>query len=364
MKEEASVMLYLTVDEATALCRDALLDAGVPADQTDTITDCILYASRRGVDTHGIVSILPATLAGLRAGRIRPQAAVEVVQEGPAVARIDAHQAPGPVAGAAGMDVAIERARRYGIGAAVVFNGNHFGAASYYTERARRAGMIGLAMCNAAPRVAPHQGRQPFLGTNPIAYAAPGGAWPEITFDAATSAAAAGKVGKALRRGEPIPAGWVIDAEGQPITDAARAAGSTFLHFGEHKGYGIAMLVELLTGALAGARCGLAMPRGGDEAAPQHRAYFFLALDVAQVVPPAVFAERVDQLARDAHSIAPAPGATEVLVPGEPELRAADERQARGIPFHDGDWRALLRGLAAHGYDADWVAARARPRPE
>jgi LDH2 family malate/lactate/ureidoglycolate dehydrogenase len=321
-----------------------------------------MYASRRGVDTHGIVSILPATLAGLRAGRIKPEAPVEIVQEGPAVARLDAHQAPGPVAGAAGMDLAIERARRYGIGATVVFNGNHFGAVSFYTDRARRQGMIGLAMCNASPRVAPHNGSQPFLGTNPLAYAAPGGDWPEISFDVATSAAAAGKIGKAARRGEALPAGWVIDAAGQPITDPARVGQGVFLHFGEHKGYGLAMLVELLTGALAGARCGLAMPSGRSaEGEPQYRSYFFLALDVAQFVAPAIFHERVDQLAREARSIAPLPGAAEVLVPGELELRATAERAAHGIPFHEGDWRALLRGLAQAGYDADWVDERARP---
>lgn len=355
-------MRYLTVDEATALCRDALLGAGVPPDQAATITDCIIYATVRGVDTHGIVTILPATLAGLRAGRIRPQAAITVVQEGPAVARLDANQAPGPVAGAAGMDLAIARARRYGVGATVVFNGNHVGAVSFYTDRALRQGMIGLAMCNASPRVAPHHGRQPFLGTNPLAYAAPGGAWPEIALDIATSAAAAGKIGKALRRGEPIPPGWVIDADGEPLTDPAAVGQGAFLHFGEHKGYGIAMLVELLTGALGGDRCGLAMPGGrGPEGAPQHRSYFFLALDVAQVVPLATFQARVDGLARDAKTIAPLTGA-EVLLPGEPEQRTAAERRAHGIPMPDGDWQALLRGLARAGYDEDWVAARVGSR--
>lgn len=352
-------MLYLSVAEATRLCREALLAAGVPADQTETITDCIMYATVRGVDTHGLVSILPATLAGLRAGRIRPDAHPTIVQEAPAVVRLDAQQAPGPVAGAAGMDLAIERARRYGLGAAVVFNGNHFGAVSFYTDRAVRQGMLGLAMCNAAPRVAPHNGAQPFLGTNPLAYAAPGGDWPEISLDVATSAAAAGKIARAQRRGEPLPPGWLLDADGNPSTNPCD---TTFVGFGEHKGYGIAMLVELLTGALGGDRSGLRMPRGGREADPQYRSYFFLALDVGQVVPLPTFQAHVDALAHEAKSIAPQPGASEVLVPGELELRATAERQAHGIPLPEGDWRALLRGLAAHGYDADWVAAHARPR--
>lgn len=354
-------MLYLTVAEATRLCREALLEAGLPVAQAETIADCIMYATVRGVDTHGLVSILPATLAGLRAGRICPEATIEIVQEAPAIARLDARQAPGPVAGAAGMDEAVARARRYGLGAAVVFNGNHFGAVSFYTERARRAGMLGLAMCNAAPRVAPHLGAEPFLGTNPVAYAAPGDAWPEIALDVATSAAAAGKIGKAVRRGEPLPPGWLLDADGYPSTDP-RA--TTFLPFGEHKGYGIALLVELLTGALGGDRCGLRMPRGGDEADPQHRSYFFLALDVGQVLPLDRFRAQVDALAGDAKSIRPRPGADEVLVPGELEARTAAARLSRGIPLPEPDWRALLRGLAAHGYDADWVAARARPRAE
>jgi LDH2 family malate/lactate/ureidoglycolate dehydrogenase len=315
-------MFYLSVDEATALCRDALLGAGVPPDQTETITECIMYASRRGVDTHGLVSILPATLAGLRAGRIKPEATIEIVQEGPGVARIDARQAPGPVAGAAGMDLAIAKARQCGIGATVVFNGNHFGAVSFYTDRALRAGMIGMAMCNAAPRVAPYNGSEPFLGTNPIAYAAPGGEWPDISLDVATSAAAAGKIAKAARRGEPLPTGWVIDADGAPITDPARANAGAFLHFGEHKGYGIAMLVELLTGALAGSFCGLTMPSRNSEEDPQYRSYFFLALDVARMVPLPTYQARVDQLAREAKSIAPLPGVAEVLVPGELEHRA------------------------------------------
>lgn len=348
-------MRYLAIDEATTICRDALVGAGIPADQAETITDCIMYATRRGVDTHGLVSILPATLAGLRAGRIRPHERVEIVQEGPAVVRIDAHQAPGPVAGAAGMDQAIERARQFGIGAAVVFNGNHFGAVSFYTDRALQQGMLGLAMCNASPRVAPHQGMDPFLGTNPIAYAAPGHDWPDISLDIATSAAAAGKIGKAIRRDEPIPPGWVLDSAGQPSTNPRD---TTFLHFGEHKGYGLAMLVELLTGALGGDRCGLQMPRGGNEADPQYRAYFFLAIDVGQLLPAALFRAKVDQLAREAKMNRPRPGAAEVLVPGELEHRTEAERRAQGIPLPDGDWQALQRGLAQAGYDAAWLAAR------
>jgi LDH2 family malate/lactate/ureidoglycolate dehydrogenase len=354
-------VLSVTIDEATRLCQDALRAVGASPEQTATIADCIMYASRRGVDTHGIVGILPATLAGIRAGRIDLAASPEIVQQGPAVVRIDAHHAPGPVAGAFAMDEAIARARRYGLGAAAVFNGNHFGAASYYADRALRQQMIGLAMCNAAPRVAPHLGREPFLGTNPIAYAAPGGSWPAISLDVATTVAAAGKVGKAQRRGEPIPAGWVIDGDGQPITDAARAAGSTFLHMGEHKGYGLAMLVELLTGALGGDRAGLTMPRTGGDGDRQYRSFFFLALDVDQMLPLAQFQATVDQLANDAHSIAPAPGAPEVLAPGEPELRETAARQAGGIPFHEGDWAALLRGLARAGFDEAWVDERAHP---
>jgi LDH2 family malate/lactate/ureidoglycolate dehydrogenase len=254
----------------------------------------------------------------------------------------------GPAVGKQAMKLAIAKAREYGLGTVVSFNCDHFGAASYYSSLAVREGLIGITMCNAGPAVAPYGGRKAVHGTNPISYGVPGGIEGPIILDIATSAAAHGQIFKAHRRGQSIPLGWAIDADGRPTTDAAAALKGALLPFGGHKGYGMGILVDVLTGALAGSTVALSVVHTGDPKV-RGQSFFMQAIDVERFVPKQVFQNRMDQIVRDVRSSPPAEGFGEVLLPGDLERRQEEERALLGIPLYDEDWQAMVEGLKRAG---------------
>jgi LDH2 family malate/lactate/ureidoglycolate dehydrogenase len=350
-------MLLLAEAKARALCVDALARVGLPPDEVAVCADAILFASLRGLDSHGIVSILPGICRAVAAGRIDPGAQIQ--QLAPGV--LKGNGAAGPVIGARTMRAAMAAARAHGVGAAVAFNCNHFGAASYYAALALEQDMIGVCACNAGPNVAPFGGAEALHGTNPLAYAFPGGEEPPIVLDIATSIAAFGQVGKARRRGQPLPAGWALDKAGVPTTDPAAAA--TLLPFGGHKGYGIGVLVDLLTAGLAASTIGLDVRQGDNDREHAGQSYFMLAIDPAAFGGGAALKSRADTLTRQAHGLRPAEGHQQVFMPGEIEHREAQRRRAAGIPLHDEDWAALVRGLEAAGLPAAQLAAQFGPAP-
>lgn len=347
-------MLRLSLDRARALCLAAFNALELPADQAEICTDSILFASRRGLDSHGIITILPGLAHRIANGEVDRTAPLEVVDDALATARLKGNGTIGPVIGARAMNLAIEKAKTYGIGAVSAFNCDHFGAASYYSSLAVQAGLIGLCLCNAGANVAPFGGRTGVHGTNPISYGFPGGAEGPMILDIATSAAASGQVGKALRRGQPIPLGWALDAEGKPTTDPAAALKGALLPFGGHKGYGMGILVDVLTGALAGSTVMREVIHTGD---PRTRgqSFYMQAIDVRRFVPLEIFQERLDQIVREVHATPPAEGFKEVLVPGDLEQRSEIERSRLGIPLYAEDWHAIVTGLEHAGVSTELV---------
>jgi LDH2 family malate/lactate/ureidoglycolate dehydrogenase len=234
------------------------------------------------------------------------------------------------------------------------FNCDHFGAASFYSSLAVEQGLIGLTFCNAGVAVVPYGGAKPVHGTNPISYGVPGGKAGPIILDIATSAAAHGQVFKAMRRDQPIPLGWAIDEHGHPTTDAAAAMKGALLPFGGHKGYGLGVLVDIMTGALAGATVTLSVVHSGDPSV-RGQSFYMQAIDVGRFVPPGIFQERMDQIFADIRSIPPAEGFKEVLLPGDLEQRQEIERSELGVPMYDEDWNAIVAGLTRAGVSANLV---------
>lgn len=348
-------MLRLSEAKARALCQDALTKRGLSPEDATSCANAIMFATLRGLDSHGIVSILPGICNSIAVGRIDPTS--PIVEVRPTV--LKGNGAAGPVIGERTMHRALDLAGQSGVGAAVAFNCNHFGAASYYAAMALDRGMIGICACNAAPNVAPFGGAKGLHGTNPIAYAAPGGQEPPIVLDIATSAAAHGQVNKAQRRGQAIPLGWAIDANGNPTTDPRSAA--SLLPFGGHKGYGIGILVDVLCGALAASTIATGVRQGDVDREHAGQSFFMLALDPAAFGGAAEFRERIDTLSRDVHSVPPAEGFKEVLLPGELEWREERRRRADGIPLYDEDWTALVQGLGRAGLPAEELATKYAP---
>jgi ureidoglycolate dehydrogenase (NAD+) len=303
------------------------------------VAAALVETSLRGVDSHGVAR-LPVYVERLRGGVINPRPRPSVVRRDGAVALLDGDQGPGQVAAVVATDLSVELAREHGVGVVAVRRSAHYGAAAHYTMRAARAGMVALSMTNTEPLVIAYGGSEPALGTNPISLAAPSASG-IFNLDMATSQVAINRIYNARDEGRPIPEGWGVDERGEPTTDpAAMRAG---VPLGGYKGYGLAVMVEVLCGVLAGAgvRHGVGELYGaGTE--PQDVGHFHLALDPERTVGRDRFAAVLDGLLGELRASPPAPGFDEVLVPGDPEDRARAERERTGVPIEPALWAGLV----------------------
>lgn len=301
--------------------------AGVPDADARLLADSLVQADLWGHQSHGVLR-LGWYLARLRAGSMQAQTTPEFVMDGGAVAVIDGHHGVGQVLAARAADEAIRRAKLHGIGAVGVRHSNHFGTAMYYTLRAPREGCIAFLTTNASPAMAPWGGREKLVGNNPWSIAAPAGRHAPMVMDIANTGVARGKVYLARQRGEPIPEGWAINAAGAPTTDAQEAIDGIILPMAQHKGYVIAMMMDMLAGVLTGSGFG-AQVNGPYQAEKLSQCgHLMIAMDVAAFQPPAEFAARMEQLVAAIKSVPAASGFDEVFYPGEIEARN-DVRQRR-----------------------------------
>jgi L-2-hydroxycarboxylate dehydrogenase (NAD+) len=320
---------------------------GVPAADAGQAADVLIAADRRGIDSHGVAR-LKAYCDLLAAGRVQPRATTTTLRETPSTAAIDGGNGLGLVVGPKANEIAIEKALAAGSAWVTVRNSTHYGIAGYYALAAAERGLIGWSMTNAARAVVPPGGAERMLGTNPIAVAFPAGdREPPIVIDFATSAVAFGKIQVAMRAGQRLPEGWIVDADGKSTTDpAALAAGGAMLPLGGdverggHKGYCLGALVDLLCGVLSGANWGPFVPPFlmGQHAVPERSVgagigHVFAAMRVDAFIDPAEYRKRIDDWIRTFHGTRPAAGGDGVLVPGDPERRAEAKRAVTGVPL-------------------------------
>jgi LDH2 family malate/lactate/ureidoglycolate dehydrogenase len=313
----------------------------------------MVAADLRGIESHG-VGMLELYAEYRAKGRLATAPTVRVVREGPATALIDGGGGLGHVPSARAMRLAIEKSRAAGVGAVAVRNSNHFGAAGVYALMAAEAGLIGVAtsgVWNVA--IVPTFGVDPMFGTNPIAFAAPAGRNPPFVLDMATSTAAIGKVKLAKMRGERIPEGWAVDADGAPVTDPDVALAQRRLTplggervMGGHKGYGLAAMVEILSTVLSGAAYAPLRARRYPDAERYNVGHFLMALDPGAFRGEGDFRADLDDMIDALRSSRPRDPAEPVLVAGDPERACEEERRRHGIPL-PAPRVALLRRLAA-----------------
>jgi ureidoglycolate dehydrogenase (NAD+) len=288
----------------------------------------------------------------LLAGSIRPGAELATVRDGGAVMVVDAQAGPGVAMAVRAMDRALERARLHGIAAVTVRNGNHCGMLAHLAVRAL-PDAIGIAVSNGDAQVAPWGARAKFLGTNPMAVAVPALEEPPIVLDMATSVVAHARIKAAKDRGESIPTGWAVDAEGRPTTDPARALAGALLTFGAFKGSGISLLVDLLAGTLPGGRSGPEIvPLYERLHEPQGVGHLFLALRVEAFDEPLRFRRRVDETIRRIRALPPAAGAERALLPGELEHHRARRAEHEGIELPRDAVAEVARTAALLGIEA------------
>jgi uncharacterized oxidoreductase len=301
---------------------------GSPPDLAATVAASLIEANLAGHDSHGIM-LLPRYVRAVQAGRLLPAARPEVLSRHQATAIVDGKWGWGQVAARLATETVCALAVQYGVGTVTVRHCHHIGRLGAYVEAMARAGLTGIALCNAGLIVAPYGGRERRLGTNPIAWAAPT-ARPDqpLVLDVATSAVAGGKIDVAAARGETLAPGLIVDARGVPSTAPADYhAGGALLPFGGHKGYALSVMVELLGGALSGA---------APACLPEYdhsNGTLMVAFDIGVFQPPERFVDQAERLTAALKGTPPAAGFDEVAVPGEPEARARRQRAARGIPL-------------------------------
>lgn len=300
---------------------------GVPRADAALTAEILVDTSLRGVDTHGILQ-LKGYVEQLRRGEVNPTPHIEIKQHAPATALVDGDDGLGFVVGTYAMRQAIARARAAGVGVVSVQHSNHYGAAGYYARLAPPERMIGVSLTNAVHGVAPFGSRTVYLGTNPIAIAAPGGIPGGMVLDMATSQIAWNKVYLASLQGIKIPFGWASDRDGNPTDDPVRALEGFLLPLGGYKGSGLGLMVEILTGVLSGSHTQAGASRHAEDIA-----HFFMALDVARFSPIEEFTARMDEIAGELHACEPLNDGARVYVPGEIELEVAARRSREGIPL-------------------------------
>ena len=317
---------------------------GAPKDDAELVSDLLVEANLTGFDSHGMIR-LPIYARGVKMGAVKPGAEIRIVEETPSTAVVDGGWNFGQVVARHAMSLCIEKAKNSIVGLVTVRRCQHVGRLNAYAEMALEHDMIGIMSVNSASYVAPFGGRSRQLGTNPLCFAVPAGEEPPMVLDMATSVWARGKIMVHLARGEELPEGVFMDPDGNPTTDPAwYDKGGVLRNLGGiagYKGYGLSLLVEVLTGALTAAGCSnseeyRSRPFYGGNGA------FMMAIDIGRITDIDDFKRRVDDLFRSVRNSPVAPGYDEILIPGDPERRSREERLKKGIYVEDKTWGEIV----------------------
>jgi LDH2 family malate/lactate/ureidoglycolate dehydrogenase len=339
-------MTEATIPEADllALATQALQRGGMRAEDAALAARVLVLADLFGLRTHGI-SRIPQYLDRVRLGGIDAAAEVQMERVAPALAMVDGRNGVGPLVGMRALEAALEGARAAGIGAAFARGSNHFGPIMPYAMLAAEQGFATIVASNATTTIAPWGGRDTRLGNNPLGIGVPNPGGDPIILDMALSVAARAKIREQAARGEPIPEGWAADAEGRPTTDAAAALKGFLLPVGGHKGYGLAVMVDLFAGLLSGASY-LTRVRAWDKepGIAQDLGHVFIALDATKLGLD--LRDRMADFAAIIHETPAADPARPVMLPGEREMQSMHRARREGVRVAAADL-ARVEALAA-----------------
>ena len=327
--------------------KDALVSFGVPKADADIVADVLIESDKRGIDSHGIGRLKPIYLDRIDDGIQNPITTIEIMKETVTSAVLDGHNGMGHVVAKKAMQIAIDKAKQYGMGMTVVRNSTHYGIAGYYVSMAIEAGMIGITGTNARPSIAPTFGVENMLGTNPLTIGFPTDEEFPFILDCATSVTQRGKIEAYARAGKTLPPGWVIDENGNTRTDTEqvlidltkdKAALTPLGGLGEetagYKGYGYATVVEVLSAALQDGAFLKALNGFDDKGnkIPYPLGHFFIAFQIENFMGLNVFKRIAGQIMRDLRNSKKAPGAERIYTAGEKEWLAWQYRKEHGCP--------------------------------
>lgn len=342
-QETAKATSRISAQELTRATCEMLMAVGLSQEHADCVAGALVYAELRGQGSHGVSRLLDIYVRRLLLRATNPQPRITIAAEHEGVAVVDGDNGPGPVVGSYCMNLAISKAEVYGIGAVAARNSNHYGAAAYYLQTAVDAGMLAMTTTNAPPNMPPWGGREPFLGTNPLAFGAPAGRHDPILLDMATSVVAKGKIQLMEKEGyTSIPEGWALDDQGRPTTSLVGALSGMMVPIGGHKGYGLTVIVEILSALLSGADYGphlgsmyMDLDRG------QNVGHFFLALSLHALGSKQQVLDRMDALIDEIKATPRQERVEEILLPGEIEFRVQKICLSEGIPVESAVYQEL-----------------------
>jgi LDH2 family malate/lactate/ureidoglycolate dehydrogenase len=346
----------VTVASLRAFGREALLRAGLVSDGAEIVTEVQLEASLRGQQTHDMVSI-PRYATRIEVGKINGKPCIQIESETANTALINGDNGPGQWVSMVAMDVVMRKAEQKGIGIVSVRRSNHFGAAGHYVWEATKQGLIGICTTNGPVILAPTGGVTPTFGNNPLAVGIPAGRHLPIVLDISMSVAPRSKIGLALAQGKPLTPGWILDRFGQPSTDLADLVAGLGVPIGGHKGYGLALVLELLAGVLSGA--GFASDHRPDRlhgsfAVPDY-GHLFIAIDPERFMAASKFTERVDRLIDETKDSERAANVHEIWIPGERELKTRDRSLKQGVRLLPSTYRTLVTYSQQKGLNSTLV---------
>jgi uncharacterized oxidoreductase len=338
-------MPCIQAGELRSLARRIFEALRLPSEEAAWVAELLVRADLMGHDSHGVICI-PQYAQAIRSALVQPGAPFEIIQESPSLALIDGHGGLGQVVARRAMELAIRKAKEARISSVGAYNLYHVGRLADYTRLAAEQALVGIMMVNAggaAPLVAPFGGTAGRLGTNPISMAFPTSGSGPLLLDMATSVVAEGKVRVKRHRGEKTPEGWLIDHEGRPTTDPNtlyQEPRGALLPLGGrlagHKGFGLALVVEILCGILA--RGGY----GGQGRKRFRNGTFIVVIDISAFVDRNDFYAEIDDLLAYVKSAPTAPGVAAIRYPGEPEALAQQQREREGIPLDEETWQQII----------------------
>ncbi len=331
--------------------KDAFMGVGVPEDDAEIVVDVLLESDRRGIESHGCNRFKPIYIDRINAGIQQPVTNFEIIKETPTTAVVDGHHGMGQVIGYKAMSMAIAKAKEYGMGMVVVRNSCHYGIAGYYTTMATKAGCIGFTGTNARPSVAPTFGVEGMFGTNPLTIGIPTDEDFDFNIDCASSITQNGKVEYYERIGEDVHPGTIIDIDGNPVegdagvalkkirggTAALTTLGGIGEDLGGYKGYGYAMVVEMLSAVLQDGWYGKALD-GKDENGkirPYHLGHFFIAIDTDHFLGEDVCRKKSGDIIRSVRASKKQPGHDRIYTAGEKEWDIWQSRKDSGVPINE-----------------------------
>ncbi len=361
-------IVWIDFDIMERFMADVFMGLGVPPEEARICSDVLITADKRGIDSHGVNRLKPIYYDRIRQGIQHPVTDFEIIKEGPTTAVIDGHDGMGHVIGRRAMEMAIEKAKKYGMGMTAVRNSTHYGIAGYYTLMAAKENMIGVTGTNARPSIAPTFGIENMLGTNPLVFGIPTDEDFPFCIDCATSITQRGKIEVYAREGKPLPEGWVIRRDGSAGTDsevtlqelidgtaALAPLGGIGEELGGFKGYGYATVVEILSAALQGGSF-LKMLTGfrDGKRVPYRLGHFFMAVDISSFIEPEEFKKTAGEILRELRASAKMPGHDRILTAGEKEHDAWLFRRDKGVPVNESlmsEIIAMRDELGLKGYE-------------